>query len=487
MMTSENVSISNLNLRQTMLGFAYLAYTGEGLTDPDPGPSILRNINAALPKVRTGQGSLAGWSVVWGPVPYTIPGALYQENMVYVVRNGTTSQYAIAIRGTNFTSQVDWFLEDFEVINTMPWPIPGAVSKCGPGAVISESSSIDLHILIGSPMTDPRGGQLLEFLRTTTSRGPINLCVTGHSLGGQLANLLGLYLLENPIQWDSTRRSTVSCISFAAPTAGNDVFAKNANKVYAAGFAAGTFPGWDRNLGSNLDNVGCSLDGAPLVYASENFYYKKAAGPLFEMYAAPSTPTDNINFKNLHLIAWEEWSYFQSMVLRRLAVGLSPQNYTQLVSQRFAGQFIGSGLVLSQSLIGYIEAFAAQAGWQHSCSYPIYLGMPMLFDPRIVVRSADPVPAKPVITQISPNHASKDWPTGHSVKITGSGFAASTSANFLVFSDPANRITYEISSATETEIQATFYVRGLDKGTQTVSVVTSTPYFTSNAVPFKIT
>jgi hypothetical protein len=123
-MTSENVSIPNLELRQTMLGFAYLAYTGEGLTDPGPAPSMLQNINAALPQVITGQGSLAEWSIVWGPVAYTVPGALYQDNMVYVVRNGSTSQYAIAIRGTNFTSQVDWFLEDFEVIDTMPWPVP---------------------------------------------------------------------------------------------------------------------------------------------------------------------------------------------------------------------------------------------------------------------------------------------------------------------------------------------------------------------------
>jgi Lipase (class 3)/IPT/TIG domain len=356
--------------------------------------------------------------------------------------------------------------------------------------VISESSSIDLQILLGSPMTDPSGGQLLAFLRATTAQGPINVCLTGHSLGGQLANLLGLYLLENPTQWDSSQRSTVSCISFAAPTAGNGVFAKNGNQVYAAGFAAGTYPGWDSSLGSNLDNVACDMDGAPLIYASRHFFHDGDAGSLFSLYAAPNNPTDNIRFDFSfvpHAKANLEWSAFKSVVLQPLAAALSAQDYTQFQSQVFRGQFNGSGLKLPVSLADYIAAYAAQAGWQHSCSYPIYLGMPTLFDPRIVVRSSAPVPAKPVITKIDPAHGSRFWPTGHTVTITGSGFAPSTSANFILFSDPANRITYEITSATETEIQAVFHLFGLEDGTQTVSVVTSTPYHTSNAVSFEIT
>src|ERR1700744_898546 len=97
--------IPNLTLRQTMLSFAYLAYTGESITTPNPEASMKQNITAALGKI-TAPVNLSNWSIVWGPVAYTVPGSMYQDNMMYVVRNNVTLQYVIAIRGTNFTSQV---------------------------------------------------------------------------------------------------------------------------------------------------------------------------------------------------------------------------------------------------------------------------------------------------------------------------------------------------------------------------------------------
>ncbi|MDT8998219.1 hypothetical protein RQP53_02900 [Paucibacter sp. APW11] len=489
-MSTVDTTITNLSVRQQMLCFAYLAYTGERITTPNPEAIILSNINAALQSIGSPV-DLSTWSVVWGPIAFTVPGAKYQDNMVYVLQNGSSADYAIAVRGTNFVSQVDWFLEDFEVIDTMPWPVPGAVSKCQAGAAISESTSIDLQVLLGPNMTDPVHGQLLSFLAERAPQGkPINLCVTGHSLGGVLASTLALYLLENQSAWDASGASTVSCVSFAAPTAGNALFAANAGAVFQQAAAAGSFPGWDTSLASNLDNVACSLDAAPLFSAGQNIASGGLAGPLFALYATPNNSVDVIDFGNLSATAAEEWKYFQPLVLQPLASMLSPQGYTQLPSETFAGSFIGSSLSfesLVSGLADYLEAFAAQAGYQHSSSYPVYLGLTQLMDPSIVVRGGSDAPAAPPqISDISPTSAYRGNPAGVTVQILGSGFASGLYSNHLVFSGGTTPIPYRITAATPNQLTAVFYVDQASAGVQSLQVVTSSPFYTSNAVDFEV-
>jgi hypothetical protein len=45
------------------------------------------------------------WSLVWGPVTYTVTGSYYQDNMMYVVllngRGTGIERYAVAVRGTD--------------------------------------------------------------------------------------------------------------------------------------------------------------------------------------------------------------------------------------------------------------------------------------------------------------------------------------------------------------------------------------------------
>lgn len=512
-MSTANPLTQNLIPRRTMLSFAYLAYTGEGITTPNPEATIKANIEAALPQIiiesRPGGGSLtlASWDIVWGPVAYTVPGALYQQNLMYIANNtasGCTSQYVIAIRGTNFISEVDWLLEDFNVLNTMPWPIPGAQSKAQSGAAITESTSIDLNVLLGPNMTDNVQGELLTFLQSVTGSNPIDICVTGHSLGGVLSSTLALYLLENKSSWDKSGKSTVSCIGFAAPTAGNNLFATNANTVFTNAFSksgATSFPGWDTTLGTNLDNVACSMDAATYFYNGTNIFNNGAAGALFSIYSKPNNNSNNINFANLPSpIPSTEWSYFQSLVLQSLAGVMTSQNYTQLQSQVLPGNFIGNSLALFTSDVhgtntavfpAYLDAFAAQVAWQHSSSYPVLLNVPYLFDPNIINRGFGPAAPVPTITGISPNKADRN-PIGLTVTITGSGFDASNMlANFLVFSEPQYAIPYLITAATETQITVDFYPYGIGHFGQTivqdVYVVTTSPYYTSNGITFTIT
>ncbi len=490
--------IPNLTLRQIMLSFAYLAYTGEGKTYPNPEASILASIQAALPKIKISSqndATLSDWEVAWGPVTYTVPGALYQENMLYVVNKAGTSDYVIATRGTNFGSQVDWFLEDFEVMNTMKWPIPGAQSNCQAGSAISESTSIGMAIQTDSSlMVDSHGVGLLEFLKTTTEKlGSINVCVTGHSLGGVLSNTLALYLTENPNLWDTSGHSIVSCISFAAPTGGNELFAKNAIKVFKESVSEkGSFPGWDSSLGTNLDNVMCNMDIVPMFCTATNIYddVKAKAGSIFSVYASGLNQTDNINFENLKFLGKEEWKFFQSMVLKKVA-GLMDHNYTQLQADKaFQGEFMGDTLTFEADsfLAPYLEAFAAQSGWQHSNSYPIYLQMPMLSDPTIIVRAEGPTPAIPVITSISPGKVDKlEHLTGRvKVEIIGTGFSPDSYGNFIVFSKSPKPIRYRMVSATETKIEAVFYIAKATDTEYEISVAKTSPYFTSNSMTFTL-
>lgn len=488
-----NTNTKNYSLRQLMLSFAYLAYTGEQITTPNPEGKILKSIQNALPQISLdGNESLDEWEVVWGPVIYTVPGAKYQENMMYVANKKGTSDYVIASRGTNFVSQVDWFLDDFELYYTMPWPIPGANTSGLQGATISESTSIDINIHIDDNlMSDQNGIGLLQFLQKITSNGKINVCLTGHSLGAAVANVLSLYLLENPDKWDCCMQSTVSCISFAAPTIGNDIFAANALQIFAnAASSKGSFPGWDQSMTTNLDNVGCNLDTVPLFSTSSNIYEHGKAGPLFSIYASPNNTSGNIDFSssNMTLIGYEEWKYFQSLVLKKVAAGLTSQQYTQLQTKStIQGEFIGDTLdIYDTGFSSFMEAFAAQAAWQHSNSYPIILNLPELLDPNIVDKGSDSLSKKPVISSISPDSNHSCISNNVSVTIKGENFSTSQFGNFIVFTDPSMQFPYQIKSVSETEIKVVFKLEGKDKGEYAFSIFKTSAYYQSNEIKFKV-
>jgi len=368
------MTIQNLPLRQIMASFAYLAYCGEQITTPNPDPQILALINAAMPKIPPIAAPNPVWRVVWGPVAYTVPGALYQDNLMFVVQNQTdTTQFAIAIRGTNFISDLDWLMEDFDILQMMPWPPAPA------GAQISESTSIGLQILLA--MKDGTSqATLLEFLKSQ-SANPINLCVTGHSLGGCLAGTFALYLKDNRGSWDSSGTSVVGCVTFAAPTAGNAAFATYSDGQFQGG---GAFPGWDSSLGTNCDAVRCSFDVAPLAWTSAAVAIpgNGVFPPLLTIYG------NNLNFLNLKFSDYLAFSGVLGFVCPKLVAILSPRNYQQVVAgaNNLAGVFNTEYSPPSDGdLEGYLSAFVHQAEYQHSDSYPSLLGVPQLNDPTVIV------------------------------------------------------------------------------------------------------
>jgi hypothetical protein len=380
-------AIPNLQQRQIMLSFAYLAYCGEQITTPNPEQAILGYINAGMPQIPPiSVNNKATWQVVWGPAVYTVPGAKYQDNLMFVAQSLTNpTQYAVAIRGTNRVSTLDWLMEDFDVLQQMNWP-PGAATPSPAGAMMSESTSIDLQVLLAMQGGIANGSAvpLMAFLQSQAYNA-INVCVTGHSLGGCLSGTLALYLKENQTSWDESGQSIVSCITFAAPTAGNAQFAAYSDSMFSGGPYP---PNWDSSLGTNCDAVRCNYDVAPQAWVAGNISQNNNgtySSPLFETYGS------NLDFSS-GLSVWgssEAWSYIVNNFLPPLAGFLAPFGYTQIENSaaQLPGTFNSSLAPASDGLTDYLKAFVAQAAWQHGNSYPSpsVLNVPALLNPNIIV------------------------------------------------------------------------------------------------------
>ena len=190
-----------------------------------------------------------GWELVWGPCLYKFSFAKFTDNTVYVVRNRQhPSEYVIAISGTNPYEITDWIFEDFLVGKTVPW----AYGHPPAGARISESAELSLKILRDlKPFPGVQGEDLhlIDFLKNTA--GISSVTVTGHSLGGEMASTTALWLSDTQGDlWDTQKQARVSAYTFAAPTAGN--------AIWAAYF--------QQQLGDNAHRIWNSLDVVPHVW-----------------------------------------------------------------------------------------------------------------------------------------------------------------------------------------------------------------------------
>jgi hypothetical protein len=261
--------------------------------------------------------------------------------------------------------------------------------------MISESASISLQILLNMQSEGYAGVpmNIIQYLTETflnNGNKPINLCVTGHSLGGMLASTFALYLYEIQSQWDSKGNSNLSCISFAGPTAGNAAFATYSDNVFSA---MSSPPNWDTTLGTNCDAVRCSLDVAPLFYTAGNFSSDKVS-PLLTIYNKnPTTGKSGIDFSNLRNMQKAEFDGLNT-VMGMMASLLTQQEYTQIVKDApmLNGQFQPPVPPLKDGDFGgtfeaYLKAYMNEVVYQHSVSYPTLLNVPALLNPSVIVRS----------------------------------------------------------------------------------------------------
>jgi hypothetical protein len=117
------MSIAQLTItpeQQAIFALGEFAGLSSSVTGDDADHATLQAISTAL---KNAAGTIGAWNVVWGPSVVQQPvGKAYAMNTMYVAQNAaTSSQYAIAIAGTNPRSILDWIVEDGFVHWQVPW------------------------------------------------------------------------------------------------------------------------------------------------------------------------------------------------------------------------------------------------------------------------------------------------------------------------------------------------------------------------------
>jgi triacylglycerol lipase len=175
--------------------------------------SIKFNVKKTLEK------NLHHWTVAWEPME-AVGG-----NYAFIAFNG--EQYVIAIRGSilNFS---DWFEEDLNVFKQTPWTF---TTNSSTNPMISQGAFDGLMHL--TQLVNHKKETIVDFILKHCVKNDKPLCVTGHSLGGNLATVFAPWLLYQ-IQTVSLKKkpSIFSVLTFASPTSWNQAFANQFNTAF---------------------------------------------------------------------------------------------------------------------------------------------------------------------------------------------------------------------------------------------------------------
>jgi len=158
------------------------------------------------------------WDIVWGPVIYSRRSAI-AGNCVVIVKNQDSPTWVISIAGTNPRSLLDW-LEDIRVRLTIPWHRVVSSAPRSSGSIARGTHEGLMDII---EMVDTNNGEtILEFLKKTDFTLNSSLYISGHSLGGALTSVVGLYLIDNESSWKTEKDNvTIKFRPTAGPTPGN--------------------------------------------------------------------------------------------------------------------------------------------------------------------------------------------------------------------------------------------------------------------------
>lgn len=172
---------------------------------------------------------LPGWSLLWEGYE-TVDG-----NFGFIAADPTGELYGLAFRGSlppsgifkNWDAFANWILEDLDVISMATWHYTtyGMASiSAGANRAFNNVASMKDRLRSGS-------SGIYNFLKTRVVSQNKRLIITGHSLGGNIANVYTSYFVT-ALQREGIRYDGTYLFTFAAPAAGDMAFATDLdNKV----------------------------------------------------------------------------------------------------------------------------------------------------------------------------------------------------------------------------------------------------------------
>lgn len=164
---------------------------------------------------------LDGWQIVWN-------GQETEDgNYAFVAKDSNSDTYALAIRGSLPVTQVfqnwytfaNWVIEDLDVVTTVSWPYAASSN-----ARIANGTNTAFNNILGMQDTLGSGLNITQYLLNNVYNADSLLMITGHSLGGNLANVYASYFASK-IANATYAQNNLSLYTFAAPAAGNSDYA----------------------------------------------------------------------------------------------------------------------------------------------------------------------------------------------------------------------------------------------------------------------
>ncbi len=163
------------------------------------------------------------YKIVWQPNEVN-------GNYAVVLKNINTPQYALIVRGSliEFSEKgfQNFIIQDFNIFTFKDWSYTDTVKK----AAISNGSYIAFENLLQLKDTATQKS-LEDFLKNELAENA-SLIITGHSLGGNMAQTYASYIWQ---KLNTAQRSHTNVISFGATAVGNKYFVKDLEDKFPLG------------------------------------------------------------------------------------------------------------------------------------------------------------------------------------------------------------------------------------------------------------
>lgn len=159
------------------------------------------------------------------------------DNYAYIVQT-PANQFFLAVRGSlpfeddghaviDWGVIANWLIEDFGVYRQEKWPYVGA----GEAYVAHGTMTGFTNIQTATNFFGNTGQAALDFLKQNAVANGYPVYITGHSLGGNMANVYASFFAQE------CPTAQASVFSFAAPAAGNQDFVDDLQAKYGPGQA----------------------------------------------------------------------------------------------------------------------------------------------------------------------------------------------------------------------------------------------------------